>query len=75
MTLRPRVAALLSLLWRAAVLALLVWNALEVREARHAADEAGAAAQQATQAVDELAGLIDEALSDDTDEEPVEHGT
>jgi cytochrome c-type biogenesis protein CcmH/NrfF len=75
MTLRPRVAALLSLLWRAAVLALLVWNALEVREARRAADEAGAAAHQAIQAVDELAGLIDEALSDETDEEPAEHGT
>lgn len=54
-----------SLLWRAAVLSLLVLTLQEAREARHAAEAARAAAVTATQAVDDLAALVDEALGAD----------
>lgn len=70
MNLRGRVAALLSLLWRVSVLALLVWNAVEVRQARQAAETAGVTAGQALQAVDELSNLIDEALGSDSGDDP-----
>jgi hypothetical protein len=63
-----------TLLWRGAVLALLLWNLHELRETRRAADEAREQASVAVQAVDELSNLIDEALGAD-DDAPAGQGT
>lgn len=64
-----------GLLWRVAVLALLLWNVHELRETRRAADEARNQANVAVQAVDELSGLIDEALGGDDDTPSADQGT
>ena len=63
------------LLWRAAVLVLLLWNLHEVRETRRAADAARDQASTAVQAVEELSGLIDEALGDDDAAPSADQGT
>lgn len=60
-----RSARLATLGWRVAVIALLLWNLLETRAVREAAEGALDAAAAAQQAVGVLREDLDEALSDD----------
>jgi hypothetical protein len=60
-----RSARLATLGWRAAVIALLLWNLLETRAVREAAEGAMDAATAAQQAVGVLREDLDEALSGD----------